>query len=51
MWISNIGLQPAILSSISLLSDDDRVLQEDKPNLDLCNLLISNNPKDLESKN
>ena len=50
MWISNIGLQPAILSSISLLSDDDRVLQEDKPNLDLSNLLISNNPKDLESK-
>lgn len=50
MWISNIGLQPAILSSISLLFDDDRVLQEDKPNLDLSNLLISNNPKDLESK-
>lgn len=50
MWISNIGLQPPILSSISLLSDDDRVLQEDKPNLDLSNLLISNNPKDLESK-
>ena len=50
MWISNIGLQPAILSSISLLSDDDRVLQEDKPNLDLSNLLISNNPKDLEYK-
>ena len=50
MEIRNIGLQPAILSSISLLSDDCWALPADDPKLDLSNVLILNDSKNPECK-
>lgn len=50
MEIRNIGLQPAILSSISLLSDDCWALPTDDPKIDLSNFLILNDSKDSECK-